>query len=237
MQPKVRLAIVAALKDELAAVRAAIPDAEARGVVLLRTGVGWNAAVGAAQALANSWQPPTLICSTGYCGALIPGVNVGDIVLSEVLLGPLPADRYHCSEERLAAVRAALTAAKIPFHHGAMLTMREPVSTPVFKRELGTERNALGVDMESYAIATRVGREETRTFALRAVSDAVDDELPPEVGGFFDQAGDLRFGRVTRFLMCNPAQIGKVLALKQRVDKAAEALTAAWKLVLPCLLA
>ena len=88
--------------------------------------------------------------------------------------------------------------------------------------------------MESYAVA-QAAAGRCPVFALRAVSDAVTDALPPEVAGFLDANGDVRMGKVTRFMLGGPRNIRTLMELKSRSDKAAASLTAAWKAVWPAL--
>ncbi|MCY3023522.1 MAG: hypothetical protein NTW87_31465 [Planctomycetota bacterium] len=82
--PHAELAIVAALEEELAAVRAAIPKRDRAAALLVCCGVGWDAATRAAAKLLDAPEPPRLICSTGFCGGLTDLTAVGDIVLASV---------------------------------------------------------------------------------------------------------------------------------------------------------
>src|SRR5436309_1133876 len=89
--------ILAALRAECDAVKKALscaqnsairstPDDVARSTSsVLRCGVGpKNSGRTASRALSEVRGPATL-CSTGFCGALIGGLNVGDIVIADAV--------------------------------------------------------------------------------------------------------------------------------------------------------
>ncbi len=71
-------------------------------------------------------------------------------------------------------------------HRTKMVCTADAVFSTDAKRTLGKNSNAQTVDMESYAlIASCVS--PIRVMFLRVVSDAVTDELPPEVGEFLTE--------------------------------------------------
>ena len=66
-------------------------------------------------------------------------------------------------------------------HVGPVLTVDRIVRLPEEKRSLGEKHQALAVDMESYAVAEVCRSHRVRFLAVRIISDAVDEELAPEV--------------------------------------------------------
>jgi adenosylhomocysteine nucleosidase len=226
------LGIITALPAELAAVEAAIPKAERQQVKLICGGEGAENATRAVQQLLSAPDAPPLVCSTGFCGGLVEGLAVGDIVLAEAILGPKEGERYAVEFEPLGldGLRLALSEARVKHQVGAIVSVTEAVCESKRKRELGAMRKALAADMESFAIAS-AGRAEARVFALRVVSDAVSDELPAEIGTFLDEKGRVRLGSVARFALRSPANARTLLRLKSQMAKAAANLTAAWRAV------
>ena len=227
--------------------QAAIPEAQHNSIVFLRGGVGWDSAEAAVKKIIATKPLPMLICSSGFCGGLNPELAVGDIVLPDRIAGLGLGEKYAITfdgpvlGERsfgvvLNALRDALTGAKIRHHGGTMVSMRAPVTQVKQKRELGVAQKAASVDMESFAIADNAFRKAP-VFALRAVSDAMDDELPPEVGGFLNPNGDVRVGNVAKFVIGDPRNVKTLWNLKTRTDKATAALTAAWKAAWPVIAA
>lgn len=242
-----RIAVITALKEELAAVKAAIPVAEHEHVVFVRGGVGWESAAAAVKKIIASQPLPLMICSSGFCGGLNADVGLGDVVLPDRLAGLGLGEKYGVTFDgpelgersfgvAINALRQALSDAQIKHHGGTILSVRAPVTQTKEKRALGTAQKALAVDMESFSIADNACRRAP-VFALRTVSDAVDDELPAEVGGFLDESGDVRVGNVAKFVMRGPRNMKTLWDLKSRTDKATASLTAAWKAAWPVIAA
>jgi len=230
--------IVTAIKEELAAVTSAIPKAGQHAAHLIRGGAGWSSATRAARDIATRQPAPQWICSTGFSGGLADGLNVGDIVLATELWGDQEAAITCLTPSRIELLSHALTAAKIRFHAGATVTVTGAVTRTEDKRALGIKRNAIAVDMESYALIStyqKMAAAPARAFVMRVISDSVDDALPPEIAEFLDEKGNVRMGKVARFMLGGPRHVKTLMELKARSDKAAAALTAAWKAVWPLL--
>lgn len=233
-----RLAIVVALKEEFAAVQAAFPDASKQGVLLVRGGMGWNSATRAVQRLLSAADAPNWICSSGFCGGLADTLAVGDILLADSIYGPAQnGELLPGAPPDLPALRSALDRAAVKTHVGALVTVKGAVFSCDEKRLLGRTRNAVGVDMESYAmaVAAATGAARAKVFALRSVSDSADDELPPEIGGFLTEDGKVRGTAILKFAVGGPRNMKTLWSLKTRTDKAGASLTAAWKAVWPAM--
>ena len=231
--PSTSLAIITALPQEFAAVEAAIPPAERGQVKLICGGEGAAAATRAVQEILSAADAPPLVCSSGFCGGLAEGLCVGDMVLADAILGANDGERHAVEFEPLGVdgLRLALSEARIKHRVGAIVSVPSVVGESRRKRELGALRKALAADMESFAIAAAAGASGHRVFALRVVSDAVDDELPAEIGSFLDERGRVRLGRVARFALSSPRNARTLLRLKGNLDKATDSLTAAWRAV------
>lgn len=248
LSPGSIIGIVSALKEEEAAVRAAVdalPEAQRARVKTARGGLGWDMAEKAAKELAAT-PGLALLCSTGFSGGLVDGLEPGMLCMAERLL-PLPPTTASFASNKIdqplavnttacAPALAALKAAGLACRCGMAVTVREPVLQGQEKRFLGMSLKAETVDMESAAVATIARDGKLPVLVLRAISDTVNDDLPPEIAGFLDQSGQLKMGTVAKFAFKNTANVGLLMKLKANADKAAAALTAAWKVVLPALL-
>lgn len=242
------IGIVSALKEEEAAVRAAVdalPEALRARVKTARGGLGWDMAEKAAKELAAT-PGIALLCSTGFSGGLVDGLEPGALCMAERLL-PLPPTTASFASNKIdlpmatnvaayAAAQAALNAAGLAFRPGLAVTVREPVLKAQEKRFLGMQLKAETVDMESAAVAVAARAASLPSLVMRAISDTVNDDLPPEIAGFLDQSGQLKMGTVAKFAFKNTANVGLLMKLKANADKAAATLTTAWKVVLPALL-
>jgi nucleoside phosphorylase len=112
-----------------------------------------------------------MICS-GLAGALRPHIQVGEIIIQ--------------SEDPLlvAAAEQALKHCRIAFHTGSLVTVSRPVLTPLERRNLAAMNHAIAVDMESQTIAALCRERGIKCLAMKGVSDGIDDDLSPILGGF-----------------------------------------------------
>lgn len=112
-----------------------------------------------------------MICS-GLAGAPQPHVRVGQIIVQ--------------SEDPHLVVTAeqALKHHDIPFHVGPLVTVSRPVLTPAARQDLAAKSQAIAVDMESQTIAAVCRERGIPCLAMNGVSDGIDDDLSPILGGF-----------------------------------------------------
>jgi adenosylhomocysteine nucleosidase len=66
-------------------------------------------------------------------------------------------------------------------HVGRLLSVDRLIRQPEERRKLHEEHAALACDMETFAVAQACRDAGTRLLSVRIISDAVDDELPPEI--------------------------------------------------------
>ncbi len=147
-----------------------------RDIVLFESGPGTVRAVKAAHALIDAYRP-RLVVSSGFAGGLDPGLRRYDLVAADSLVNS--AGREITLDP--AALVPWLT--EVPnLHRGRMLTFDRIVRRSEEKRQRGEQHQALAVDMESFAVAEVCHAREVPVIVVRAISDAVDDELPTDIG-------------------------------------------------------
>ena len=132
---------------------------------------------------------PSLIIAAGFCGALNPTLQVGDIVTSP-----------------------------------RILTVDHLVSDPAEKRRLAAHADA--VDMESAAIADVCAAKGIEFLAVRAVSDASDTALSPELVHLLS-GGNVSMWMACRALLGKPSLLPEFLRLGRDAKLAARNLAAA----------
>ncbi len=113
-----------------------------------------------------------LMISCGLAGALRPHLNVGDLVVQS----PHP--------ELASLAEAALRDANVAHHVGPLFTVDKPVLSPTERRALAERTDALAADMESQIIAGFCRERGIPCLALKGVSDDLEDDLTPILGGF-----------------------------------------------------
>jgi nucleoside phosphorylase len=119
----------------------------------------------------NSYRPDLMICS-GLAGALRPDIHVGDIIVNSE------------DPDLVLIAERGLKESCVPYHVGPLVTVARPVLTPQARRELASKSRAIAVDMESQTIAALCQPLGIRCVAMKGVSDEMDDDLSPILGGF-----------------------------------------------------
>ena len=154
-------------------------------------GVGGPRAERAARLLVAGHRPQTLI-SAGFAGGLTPALPRGALVRPAAVRGPAPA------EDSLPLVGGD--------QRGLMLvSVGRIVRTAAEKRALAAATEAALVDMETLAVARVADSERLPCRGLRVISDAADDELPPDLGRLIQpQSAVRRVGAILGMLGRRP---------------------------------
>jgi len=241
-------AIVAAMPEELAALRLRTTDAEpirknsgaafefvtARlaglPVVLAVTGDGdRNAREGIAALLAT--VPVERLIAIGVAGALSPDLDAGALVVSERVSRAGAADSLHADTSLVdRAVRRAGARPAV-----VVTTTRIIDTVPDKQRLLGLAdagRMAAVVDLESAAYAGAAGEAGIPWIVLRAVSDTAHEALPGLLNRCRDDGGAVRRARVALALLRDPGALPVLLSLRQRVQHGAGVLARATEAIL-----
>jgi adenosylhomocysteine nucleosidase len=145
-----------------------------KGVVVVHSGVGRENAAAATGTLIAGHHPKWVI-SAGLAGGLQSDARRGDILMPNAIVG---------EDGRRLAIDLQMSASdqsSAGLHVGSLLTMDRVAFKAQEKRQLGQLHGALAVDMGSLGVAEVCQREKQRFLAVRIISDAVDDELPPDV--------------------------------------------------------
>jgi adenosylhomocysteine nucleosidase len=152
-----------------------------RDVVVVESGPGRQRAAKAAHAMIDAYRP-RMVVSSGFAGGLDPSVKRYDLVAAETLVA---ADGREIALDP-AALNKATTLPSLgdvhSLHRGRLLTTDRIIRLSDEKRRLGAQHQALAVDMESFAVAEVCQARAVPILVVRAISDAVNDELPPDIG-------------------------------------------------------
>ncbi len=138
---------------------------------LCLSGMVPSVAHGRVERLLDDFRPDVMI-SCGLAGALQPHLVVGDLIVQSR------------RPDLVGIAESALRMAGVPFHVGSLVTVSRPVLSPVDRRALAERTNAIAVDMESQTIAGFCHERAIPCLALKGVSDGIDDDLTPILGGF-----------------------------------------------------
>lgn len=164
-------------------------------VVLVQTGVGpANAKTACLQAISQASYD--LIVSSGFACALRP-VQIGDILIGTAVMFESDLQRLEdrsgrtaCEKHVIATALREAAEAGLAAHTGDFITTPRVVWRAADKRPLAEAAGdgAIGLDMESAALAA-VARAHGIPFAIiRATSDLLDEDLPLDFNLFLNPA-------------------------------------------------
>jgi adenosylhomocysteine nucleosidase len=181
-----------------------------RQVCVAETGAGRAAAAKAASDLIAIHQPQWVI-SAGFAGGLVSELPRGHLLMADTICD------LRGQELSVGFKIDAQTLAQTPkLHVGRLLTVDTIVKTPVEKRALAAIHRAVACDMETAAIAEVCRETRTRLLSVRIISDAVDDELPPEIERLLQSKTLARqIGAATGAILKRPSAIKDLWQLRE----------------------
>lgn len=181
-----------------------------RMVVVAEAGLGPKATAAGTQVLIAGHRPSWLI-SAGFAGGLDGRLRRGDIVMANSLIdsnGRRLAIDLKLDPEKMVASKG--------LYVGPCVTTDRVLYRPKDKRLLGEKSQALAVDMESWAVGDVCRQSKTPFLAVRIISDAVDDELPPDVEALARQTSVAgRLGAAAGAVFRRPSSIKDMLKLRE----------------------
>jgi len=175
-----------------------------RDVRILRTGVGADAArVVLEQALCEAEELPDRVIVSGFAGALVPGLEIAEIVVGEGI--------------QSGGRRATFAQAD------------EVLATAAEKRAFHVRTGAEVVDMESAAICEVCAAAGVQAVSIRAISDGADDDLglPPDLLENLASRPARAVPRLAVMLLTNAARRKAFLAFLRNCRRAQLALAEA----------
>lgn len=207
---RIRIAVFAATVWEIRAVRAALPTGRARmveghrifaGTVgdreywLVRTGVGHEKAGRVASRLLRQGRFD-LVVSTGFACALghaeIGALIVGREVMSVCAKGSEASELFEMPGAEREAFLAFVDQNVPHAHVGRFMSVDRIVGRASEKREYARATGAIGLDMESAALAIESQRAHVPFVIVRTVSDLLDEDLPLDFNLFLRPTGWLK---------------------------------------------
>lgn len=185
---------------------------EAADVRVVLTGVGPERARSVI-ARALQWEPNVCIAS-GVAGSLRATYRVGEVFVAREVM-ELESGRTIAMDRELveAAERLGVRLAE------RLLSSANMVVTAEGKGRLG--RMAEAVEMESFAVLTEAAARTIPGVAIRAISDAADQDLPMDFSGVLDNQGKVKVSKVACSLARAPQKLPSLLRLGRDTKLAA----------------
>jgi len=153
-----------------------------RQIVWVVAGAGEERAARAARLLIDGHRPRCMV-SPGFAGGLVESLPRGGLTTPQRVLcrGQEPIALAPWPKNILASPTAT-----------TLLTVDTIATTTLEKRALAQATGADLVDMETWGVARQAMAAGLACHSLRVISDAVDDQLPPEVARLVQPQSPLR---------------------------------------------
>ncbi|HEY2753247.1 hypothetical protein [Phenylobacterium sp.] len=171
--------------------------------------------------------PPEAVASIGLAGALDASLRPGDWVIATEVVGEDVA--WPTDARWTAAVMSRLR----PRAHGRLLGADAMLVAASEKASARHRWAALAVDMESHLAARAAARFGVPFVAIRVISDAAGDDLPPAVRVGLNPDGSMALGPVLSALARDPRQLPALIRTGRNADLAFRALADARRLLGP----
>jgi len=162
---------------------------------LAQTGVGLEkAGRSAAELLGN--QSFSLMVSTGFACALI-AADIGTLLVGREVVhrgshSDESAEVHEVSGDERDLVMALLETLVPPEHIGRFVSTDRIIGSASEKRKFALSARAIGLDMESSALAAQAQRVRIPFVIIRSVSDLLDEDLPLDFNLFLRPTGWLK---------------------------------------------
>jgi adenosylhomocysteine nucleosidase len=192
-------------------------------VGVLLTGTGPRRAAAAVGKVFRSGNGSIHCCiSSGLAGALRAEYQVGQTLAARAVFSETVPDDYTSSvtesSEALISFAAECGATVVDRFYSA----RRVVARALDKKHLGAAADA--VEMESFEILRQAQDCGIPAVAIRAVSDAADEDLPLDMNEVFSKEGQLNIPRVLGQVARHPYSLPGLWKLGQQSKRAAESL-------------
>ena len=178
----------------------------AESVDVLVTGMG-PAHAGSALGSYLEQQRPDLVITSGFAGALRPGLRHGTVVFQ----APVPAGL----EPSLRAAGA---------EPARFATVEEVITRATRKRELRAATGADVVDMESDAILALASQRGIPAAVVRVISDEADEDLPLDFNRLTGRDGQVRLSLLLWAIARSPRSLAGLIRLGRRSSAASRVL-------------
>ena len=200
---------------------------EGTSIVLVRTGMGKDCALGVLEAVLKKINP-SLVVSIGYAGGLSLKLNVGDLVIADHILEISQTatciNDHSVGFQQLALLEGLNFPEQIVVHRGTLITVDRVVYDSSLKQELGSRYNALAVDMETSALVAHTTEKKIPFISIRAISDTVDQSLV-DISSLIDRGGEISKLKSAWYVATHPHTIQNFISLRGQSQKATSNIT------------
>lgn len=220
------IGVIAALPGEAKSLRKSTVRWGGSSPEVALSGIGPQAAGAAAEHLA--WSGAAGLVSFGYAGGLQRALRSGTLILPDEIL-EADGTRHRTDTAWMAALASAI-APDVAVVTGPLLSMPQMLTSAADKHAAHEATGALGVDMESAAIAATAERYGLPFIAVRAVLDEADHTVPSAILAAVDESGSVGLGRLVLALLARRREIATLIPLARAARASNQTLLAVCRL-------
>lgn len=182
-------------------------------ITFAETGMGVENAVRVFEHVAGITTPEVVI-SLGYCGGLVPGAAVGDLIWASAVClidGP-QVEVLPISGQDLVFGKLSLS---VPIRQGTFITLRQWMKKVDILPHVPAGMPLPVCEMETFGVARLAMERNVPFFAIRCLSDADQDEIAFDPSAMCDPSGSLRLARSLRFFASHSRLLGQAMKLRR----------------------
>lgn len=180
-------------------------------MLLVANGAGSHRAAAAVDAAVGRFRPDAVV-STGFCGAVDPGLEIGQVVIGTSITA---ADRSYAARQFSGVQNCA---------PGVVATVDHVVQTAAEKKQLRLQ-GATIVEMEAAGVASRAEALGLPLFCARAVTDLASENMANDFNAALRKDGQFATMRIFRHALKRPAiRFPELLRLRRNCIRAANTL-------------
>ena len=185
-------------------------------IVVCEGAVGQKRARQATDAVIDAFDPQWIL-SVGISGGMIDGMKIGNIAVANSVVATDHKEEIEIPVGMPSDPKQGLYVDRI-------CTASEIVRTGEEKRTLHEKTKAIAVDMESFAVVQTARKRDKNVMAIRAISDTLDVDLPPEVLAIFGEKGTIRTGALVGSIFKRPGSVKDLWKIRENAVHASESL-------------
>jgi nucleoside phosphorylase len=193
---------------------------EGRRVMLAANGAGPKLAMRAVEVAIRAVTAAELsssrleaVVSTGCCGALVPNLREGQIIVATQVLDTETQERFDCTPVE----------APTDVISGVLISQKRIANDSVEKQQLAT-LGAIAVDMEAAAVAARAKRAGLPFSCIKVISDRLDESFGLDLNQMRSIEGRIARGKIVLYALTHPKLVPELVRLKRRIDDASRTL-------------
>ena len=152
------------------------------------------------------------VVSTGFCGALDPKLQVGDIVVATQVLDLATQEIYLCPD---------LPDRRIS---GIVVSQNRIATNIEEKAQLFHQTAACAVEMEAAGVASRAKRAGLPFYCIKVISDSANESFALDFNSMRTTEGRLARGKIIVHALAHPNLVAGLLRLRRRTGEMAQAL-------------